>query len=105
MSKYEADQFFGLIFATLYGECPQDPKLRSRLELMLSSFSRDEWRLLHKEELCVPSHSCRQEFEMAHDSRVDVHFAFAKTLARLTEFLWKHKTKDVKQNCEGFSTR
>lgn len=49
----------------------------------------------------MPSHARKSVLELAHDSKVAGHFAFSKTLARLAEFHWKHKTKQVRQYCDG----
>ena len=103
LARYDKDQFFGSVVAALDGEWPTDPKHRKRLEVMLPSFAKDDWRLLYKGKLCVPSHCRRQVLEMAHDSKVGGHFAFTKTLARLAEFHWKHKAKEVKRYCDGCS--
>lgn len=98
-SKYDADQLFGPIVATLEGQCREEPKQR-RIELLLPSFSKNGWRLLYHGKLCVPLHCRRQVLEIAHDSKVVEHLAFSKTLARLAEFHWKHKTRDVKRYCD-----
>lgn len=99
--RYESDQQFGPIFAALHGQWPENPKKRRRLEELVPFFSSHEGQLFYKGKLCVPSHARKSVLELAHDSKLAGHFAFSKTLARLAEFHWKHKTKLVRQYCEG----
>ena len=39
--------------------------------------------------------------QLAHDSKISGHFGFYKTLSRLKNFHWKHKSRDVKQYVQG----
>lgn len=59
--------------------------------------------LYYKEELCVPAHGSGMVLNLAHDSKLAGHFAFAKTLAGLNEFYWKHKAKQVRHYCDECS--
>lgn len=101
IGNYDTDQQFGPIVAALQGRWPDDAKHRRRLEELLPSFSLLDNELFYKGKLCVPSHARRSVLELAHDSKLAGHFAYSKTLARLAEYHWKHKAKDVKQYCAG----
>lgn len=94
--RYESDQQFGPIFAALHGQRPEYPKHRRRLEELVPFFSSHDGQLFYKGKLCVPSHARKSVLELAHDPKPAGHFAFSKTLARLAELPWKHKTKHVR---------
>ena len=41
---------------------------------------------------------------MGHDSKIAGHFGYYKTLSRLKNFYWKHKSRDVKNYVQGCQT-
>lgn len=104
LSDYLTDQHFGPIFAALRGDWPMDAKRRKRIETLLPSFRIDDWRLLYDNKLCVPVKAKRAVLTLVHDNPAGGHFAFAKTLARLSNYHWKHKSRDVERYCSGCST-
>ena len=99
--KYEADQLFGPIVKALGGELPTDPIQRERVSRLSPLFQQKDKLLYYGKRVCVPRSIVRDILHMAHDARVAGHFAFAKTLARLDKFHWKHKTRDVRKYCDG----
>lgn len=103
LCRYEGDQQFGSVLAALNGTWPEDRKQRRKPEELLAGFPMRGTGLYYMEKLCVPALARKMVLELAHDSKLAGHFAFAKTLARLSELHWKHNSKLVRQYCDGCS--
>jgi len=101
IQDYEDDQLFGPILKALEGKYPKDPKEKYRLEQLLPYFELKDRKLFYNGKLCVPRKSVSTILQIAHDSRVGGHFKFAKTMSRLSNFHWKHKSRDVKKYVDG----
>ena len=85
----------------LNGEWPADEKKRLKLEKTVPIFEFKNKKLLYNRKLCVPRSSISKVLQIAHDSKISGHFKYAKTLARLDNFYWKHKARDVKKYVDG----
>jgi len=101
ISGYEDDQFFGPILRALSDEWPDDPKQKLKLEKMLPMFEYKDKRLTYNGKICVPRKCVSTILGIAHDSQLGGHFKLTKTLSRLTNFHWRHKTRDVKRYVAG----
>lgn len=104
IGSYDEDQFFKPIVRALNGEWPETPKEKKRIEELLPMFKLEDDKLLCNGKLCVPRKSVSTILQMAHDSRVGGHFKFAKTMSRLINFHWRHKSRDVKKYVAGCLT-
>ena len=93
-------------------EWPQDQIQRRKLEKILPMFRKDGERLLeytklsivvdyYNVELCIARKSVSDVLQLVHDSKISGHFKFAKTLSRLSNFHWRHKSQDVRKYVEG----
>lgn len=101
ITNYEEDQFFGPIVKAFKDEWPSDEKQKYKLQKLLPMFKWDGKRLLYGRKLCVPRRSVANILHMAHDSKLSGHFKFAKTMARLGNFHWRHKARDVRNYVDG----
>lgn len=101
ISGYEDDQFFGPIVKALNDKWPDDEKQKLKIEKLLPSFKFVGKRLLYMNKVCVPRKCVSTILDIAHDSRISGHFKFAKTMSRLSNFHWRHKTRDVKKYVDG----
>jgi len=104
ISNYDEDQFFGPVVRAMKGTWPKDPKEALRLEKVLPMFKMNGVKLLYNGKLCVPRKSVASVLQIAHDSRLGGHFKFAKTMSRLSNFHWRHKSRDVKAYVAGCLT-
>ena len=104
ISGYDEDQFFGPVVRALKDEWPENPKEAEKLKRMLPMFTMEGVKLLYNGKVCVPRKSVSTILHIAHDSRVGGHFKFAKTMSRLSNFHWRHKTRDVKMYVAGCLT-
>ena len=68
---------------------------------MLPMFRKDGERLYYSGKLCRPRKSVSDVLQLAHDSKISGRFKFAKTLSRLNNFHWRHKSRDVRKYVEG----
>eukprot|EP00737_Agarophyton_chilense_P003919 gb/GEZJ01004734.1/.p1 GENE.gb/GEZJ01004734.1/~~gb/GEZJ01004734.1/.p1 ORF type:complete len:294 (-),score=32.76 gb/GEZJ01004734.1/:75-956(-) len=100
-SDYESDQFFEPIVRALHGEWPEEEMKRRTVEKILPMFSQDGLKLKYAGKLCVPRNSVSNVLQLAHDSKISGHFGFSKTLSRLDNYYWKHKSRDVKSYVQG----
>lgn len=101
LTDYEEDQEFRGMYRTFDDIWPTDPKERRKLELLRPHFDRINGKLMYLGKLCVPRKAIPELLHLAHDTKVDGHFGFKKTLRRLEKYHWKHKTRDVKRYCDG----
>lgn len=98
---YFEDQLWGPIFKALTGEKIKKTVDRHRASLLLPSFIIKEGLLYYRDRICVPRKCVRELLQLVHDCKVAGHFGFAKTLARLSGYHWRHKSRDVKRYCDG----
>ena len=89
-SRLRDDQYFGPIIEQITRGQPHP-----RFEY------KDGILRLKTGELCVPRSKVRDILELAHDSPAAGHFAYEKTLARLSNFFWRKKSRDVKNYVKG----
>jgi len=101
IGRYEEDQFFGPIMKAINGEFPKSAKEKFRIEKLLPSFEKNGSKLLYNGKVCVPRKSISTILNIAHDSKLGGHFKFAKTMSRLSNFHWRHKSRDVKKYVNG----
>jgi hypothetical protein len=99
--NYEHDQFLGPILQALQGVLPADDISRRQVNRLLPMFTADEGLLRYENKLCVPRRCVSRLLQMAHDSRIGGHFGHAKTISRLANFYWRHKSRDVKLYVHG----
>lgn len=104
LEAYGEDQAFGPIFRSFNNKWPDDPKEKKRIELLKPSFELIDGKLYYEGRVCVPRKAVSEIIKLAHDSRLAGHFGFTKTLGRLSNYHWKHKTRDVRSFCDGCST-
>ena len=64
-------------------------------------FKMDNERLYYNGNLCAPRKSLSDVLQLADDSKISGHFKFAKTLSKLSDFHWRHKSRDVRTYVEG----
>lgn len=102
--SYDEDQFFRPIVRALDGTWPEDPKQKKKVEELLPMFRMEDGKLLYNGMLCVPRKSVSTILQIAHDARVGGHFKYAKTMSRLTNFHWRHKSRDVRKYVAGCFT-
>jgi Integrase zinc binding domain len=100
--NYEHDQFLGPILQALYDVVPADDISRRQVNQLLPMFTEDEGLLRYENKLCVPRRCVSRILQMAHDSRIGGHFGHAKTMSRLANFYWRHKSRDVKSYVQGY---
>ena len=101
---YEDDQLFGPIVRALNGTFPDNKVSKDRLLRIVHLFKwQDRW-LVYKNKICVPRRCVRELLYEVHDSTIAGHFAFGKTLARLQDYHWKSKTRDILRYCVGCLT-
>lgn len=101
LTSYVDDQFFGPIVKAVRGEWPSDDTKKRQVEKILPMFRLDGKKLYYNQKLCVPRRSVSCIMQLAHDSKISGHFAFAKTLSRLANYHWRHKTRDVRNYVQG----
>lgn len=68
---------------------------------LIPDFKVSEGRLLYKDKVRIPRRHVKEILFLVHDSKVSGHFAFQKTLHRVSHFHWKNKTNDVRDYCAG----
>jgi hypothetical protein len=80
---------------------PADDVSRRQVNRLLPMFIEDEGLLRYENKLCVPRRCVSRVLQMEHDSRIGGHFGHAKTMSRLANFYWRHKSRDVKLYVQG----
>ena len=98
---YEKDQFLGPISRALDDDWPEDLKLKDKLQRIINSFQRRDSLIFYETKLCIPRKAIPTVLQIAHDAKSAGHFGTAKTLSRLQNYHWKHKTRDVKNYVNG----
>lgn len=99
--NYDSDQFFHTYFRALKGSFPNENVIRERVMQLLPEFQLEEDVLKFRGKVCVPRANVRDIMHLAHDCKLAGHFSYTKTLARLENFYWKNKSKDVELYCLG----
>ena len=103
--NYEEDSFFGSVCKVLKGEKLSNEFQQRKIDRILPSFHFHENKLLYDGKICVPRKSISSILQLAHDSKTSGHFGYLKTLLRLKNFHWKHKSRDVKNYVQGCIVR
>ena len=100
-TRYDEDQFFGPVIKAMKNEWPQDQIQSRKFEKILPMFRKDGERLYYHGKLCIPRKSVPDVLQLAHDSEISGHFKFAKTLPKLSNFHWRHNSRDFRKYVEG----
>ena len=79
----------------------QDEIQSRKLEKILPMFKKDCGRIYCNGNLCILRKSMSEVLQLAHDFNISGHFKFAKTLSRLSNFRWRHKSRDVRKYVQG----
>ena len=96
MSGYEDDIFYGAELTRIKGEYVPYEILRRKIDKLLPFFHYEDGKLMYQEKLCVPRKAISTVMQLAHDARTAGHSGYFKTLSRLRNYHWKHKSKDFK---------
>ena len=99
--QYEEDDFYGPLLKVMDGHDLSDKIKDRKFKSLMNMFHRDGRKLLYQGKLCVPRKAVRDVLHLAHDAKVAGHFGYFKTLSRLGNFYWKHKSRDVKKYVQG----
>ena len=99
--QYEEDDFYGPLLKVMDGHDLSDKIKDRKFKNLMNMFHRDGRKLLYQGKLCVPRKAVRDVLHLAHDAKVAGHFGYFKTLSRLGNFYWKHKSRDVKKYVQG----
>lgn len=99
--SYEEDEFYGPLLKVMEGKNLQDGIKDRKFKSLINMFHRDGSKLLYEGKLCIPRKSVRDLLHMAHDAKIAGHFGYFKTLSRLRNVYWKHKSRDVKKYVQG----
>ena len=102
ITRYDEDQLFGPVVKAMEDKWPDDQIRRRELEKIVPMFKNDGKRLFYNEKLCITRKSVSEVLQLEHDSKICGHFKFAKTLSILSNFYWRHKSRDVRKYVEGF---
>lgn len=98
---YEDDKFYGSVLKLLKGEEISDEIMRRKILKIKPLFHLNERKLLYCGKLCVPRKAIPTILQLAHDAKTAGHFGYLKTLSRLKNYHWKHKSRDVKNYIQG----
>ena len=101
ITRYDEDQFFGSVLKAMEDKWTDDQIQGRKPKKRLPIFNNDGERLLYNGKLCIPRKSVSDVLPLAHDSEISSHFKFAKKLSRLSNFHWRHKSRDVRKYVEG----
>lgn len=100
-NNYNFDQYFSPFFKALIGNLPDDATKKERILRLLPSFALQDDILTFNGKTCIPRRNVKDTMHLAHDSTTSGHFSYSKTLARLDNFHWKGKSKDIEAYCAG----
>ena len=98
---YESDKFYGAVLERMKGNEIPDEVMKRKIDKLLPLFHLDGRKLIYEGKLCVPRKSVSRILQLSHDAKTSGHFGYLKTLSRLKNFHWKHKTRDVKNYVQG----
>ena len=101
VNNYNSDQYFGRVLEALKGIWPTDDRRKYALKKVIDYFKTKENPLYYENKLCLPRRSVSEVLQLAHDLKPSGHHGTAKTLARLDQYHWKNKSKDVKAYVSG----
>lgn len=103
LEAYDDDQAFGALFRRFNKEWSSEPKEKRSVELLKPLFQKKDNKVMYKGRACVPRKAVRELIELAHEGRLVGHFKCTNTLGRLSNYHWKHKSRNVRKFCEGCS--
>ena len=86
---------------TINGEQIPDQVLSRKIDELLPLFHKDGSKLLYEGKLCIPRKSISTVMQLAYDVKTSGHFGYLKTILRLKNYQWKHKSWDLKQYVES----
>ncbi len=89
---YSGDMFYGAVLKKMNGERIPDQVLSEKIDTFLPLFYKDEEKLLYEGKLSVPRMSMSTVMQLAHNAKTSGHFGYRKTLSRLKNYHWKHKS-------------
>lgn len=99
--NYKNDTTFGEVYNVLHDNLPTNSIKRDKMSRILRYFSLRDDLLIYENLVCVPRVNIMDILHLIHDNQTGGHFGYAKTLARLVNFNWKHKAADVDDYCRG----
>jgi len=103
-TSYDDDEFFGPLLKVMEGQNLSDKIKDKKFKSLIGMYHRDGRKLLYNGKLCIPRKAVPGIMHMAHDAKIAGHFGYFKTLSRLRNFYWKHKSRDVKNYVQGCIT-
>lgn len=83
------------------GEWTEYPKQKGQIEEIVLYFKMNGKKILYNGNLRLPGTSVSKILGLAHHSKVSGHLKFAKTMSRITNFHWRHRTRDVNNYVDG----
>ncbi len=83
------------------GEQIPDKVLSRKIDKLLALFHKDGSKLLYEEKRFVPRKSISTVMQLAYDVKTSGPFGYLKTISRLKNYHWKHKSWDLKQYVAG----
>lgn len=102
--NYDLHATFTHIRRSIRGNLPGDSTQRHRINRLLPLFRLADGRLFHENKLCVPRQNVRDSLHLDHGSPTSGHFSSTKTISRLVNFHWRHKSHHVRSYYHGFLT-
>lgn len=100
-AEYEHEQLCGQIVRELKEVFPEDMVQRNKVSRLLPPFKYVSNKLLYAGKMCVPKLQVKNVLYAAYDASVSGHFGFVKTLGRLENLHWRHKSRDMKKYVGG----
>lgn len=85
-----------------------DEVKRRKVDKVHHVLHQDRNKLLYEREHCKTRKAIQIVMQLAHDAKTSVHFGYFKTLSRIMNFHWKHKSRDVelcKSGCDVFQQK
>ena len=80
----------------------RDERIQIRkVEKILPMFKNDGERLFYNGNPCVTIKHMSDVLKLAHDSKIRGHLVFGSKLSKLSNFHWRHKSRDVLKHVEG----
>lgn len=99
--NYHKDSTFGDIFRTLSGIHIANNIKREQKNRLIKYFVIKDGIRYYDDKICVPRDNVKDVLYYAYDNGTAGHFAYVKTLSRLSQFHWKNKHLDVFEYCRG----
>lgn len=98
IAALNTDQHFAPIMKGLQGN---EFGLEKSRKATAAYTKNDGLLFLSSGELCIPRSLVKEVLELAHDNRCSGHFGYLKTMARLNNYYWPHKPRDVGNYING----